>query len=67
MKLEMNDVTEGKVVGYLIVICGIMAIVSGSAGLTLYGRLDGSTARIVGCLMLLLGLKLIFPVKWFRK
>lgn len=59
----MTEIQKGKWLGGLFVFCGIFAFVSGKAGWTLYGRLDGDSARIVGVIMVVFGFFMIFPKK----
>jgi uncharacterized membrane protein YfcA len=57
----MTEVDKGKWLGRLFVFCGIFAVLSGKAGWTLYGRLDGDMARVVGGIMILFGCLMMFP------
>lgn len=59
----MTEVDKGKWLGRLFVLCGIFAVFSGKAGWTLYGRLDGNMARVVGGVMIIFGCFMMFPQK----
>lgn len=59
----MKISTQWKFVGGLMVLIGVNAVFTGSAGLTLYGRAEGVAARVVGVLMMITGLFLVFPRK----
>ena len=58
-----NNVTEWKLAGGIMVLVGIIAVFTGRAGLTYYGHAEGLGARVVGVLMVIGGIKLIFPKK----
>jgi hypothetical protein len=63
----MNDAGLWKVVGVLFAFAGIMAVLTGRAGLKYGGSLEGLGARVVGILMIIYGAGLIFLIKKKKK
>ena len=63
----MTEVEKWKWFGGLLVFCGIIAIITERSGWTIYGRAEGTTAQVVGVIMILIGIKLIFPMLLSRK
>lgn len=57
----MNKTTEWKVAGWVMSIVGMVFLISGRAGFTYYGYAEGQGARVVGVLMVIIGLSLAFP------
>ena len=56
-------INQWQVLGIVVLISGIMALVTGRAGLTYYGWIGGSGAHVAGILMIIYGVYLLYPKK----
>ena len=63
----MKIVTQWKALGVLMVLLGTKGIITGSIGYTAYARVEGSSACVVGVLMIVVGFLLLFPKKGKRE
>jgi hypothetical protein len=59
----MKTTTGWRITGGLMVGSGLVALFTGRAGLTFYGRTEGTGAIVVGVLMIVCGIGLILPQK----
>lgn len=56
-------INQWQLLGVIVLISGIMALVTGRAGLTYYGHTEGISSQIVGILMVIYGIYLVYPKK----
>ena len=47
--------------GFLLMIFGIISILTGKAGWTIYGHAEGEKARYIGVIMIIFGIALMIP------
>lgn len=58
---DMDEVSKNKWFGWIFVLLGLIAVLSGQAGWKKGATLDGNAARIVGGIMVIFGFLMIFP------
>ena len=59
----MGIVSQWKIVGWLMMLVGVKALITGSVGYKIYIEAEGGVARLIGGLLVFTGVMLAFPRK----